>query len=57
MVMAKKQDQLDLEAMKLGFLAMLHQVEIQLSNNQHQAIRAILNDRKIHIKKRLEDLA
>jgi len=55
--MAKKQEQLDIEAMKLGFAAMLHQVELQLSTNQHQAIRAILNDRKIHIKKRLEELA
>jgi hypothetical protein len=54
--MKKKQDQLDFEAMKLGFIAMLNQVELQLSNNQHQAIRAILNDRKVHIKNRLEEL-
>lgn len=56
--MVKKQDDfLDTEAMKLGFKQMLDEVELQLTCGDHSAsILAVLNDRKTHITKRLEEL-
>jgi hypothetical protein len=56
--MRKKQETfLDTEAMKLGYLGMLTDVNDQLDAGMHSdSIRAILTDRKQHIELRLEEL-
>ncbi|UVI31230.1 hypothetical protein [Paenibacillus spongiae] len=53
----KADDYLDTEAMRLGFIGMLADLNVQLVGGDHSpAIRAVLMDRKQHIEKRLEDL-
>lgn len=53
----KADDYLDTEAMRLGYMGMLEDVNVQLIGGNHSdSIRAVLTDRKQHIERRLEDL-
>jgi hypothetical protein len=54
----KTETVLDMEAMKLGYHIMLTDVNDQLDAGMHSdSIRALLNDNKQHIEKRIEQLA
>jgi hypothetical protein len=53
----KSENQLDQEAMRIGYQRMLKEVSAQINDGNHtDAIKALFTERKKHIEKRIADL-